>query len=325
MLNFKRMLASFWLAFASVSLAADYDPMRVADSAIRTIDLSFGDPSRPRELPIRVYLPESKSPAPVILFSHGLGGSRAGSAFLGRHWAARGYLAVFMQHPGSDEGIWKDLPQVQRMPALRQAASPENFMARIGDVSATLNQLERWHKTDGHDLSGRVDTSRVGMAGHSFGAVTTQAVGGQRFPNGERPTEARIKAAVIMSPSAPKAASDETPSFAQVTMPWLLMTGTKDTFFIGGASVESRRAVFPALPAGDKYEVVLDRAEHSAFVETALRGDTEPRNPNHHRVMMALSTAFWDAYLRNDANARQWLAGADARRVLERGDLWQHK
>jgi predicted dienelactone hydrolase len=312
-------------AFTKLGLAAEYDPSRAPNPVIRMIDLSFGDPARSRELPIRVYLPESKAAAPVILFSHGLGGSREGSAFLGRHWAANGYLAVFMQHPGSDDLIWKDSPQAQRMQALRQAASLENFMARAGDVSATLNQLERWHKTTGHDLYGRVDSLNVGMSGHSFGAVTTQAVSGQRFPNGAQLTEPRIKAALILSPSAPKVAAEASRSFASVTMPWLLMTGTKDTFIIGGASVDSRLAVYPALPAGDKFELVLERAEHSAFVETALRGDTEPRNPNHHRALMAISTAFWDSYLRNDSNARQWLLSDAVRRVLESGDRWQLK
>ena len=83
------------------------------------------------------------------------------------------------------------------------------------------------------------------------------------------------------------------------------MTGTKDVAPIGGADVESRLAVFPALPPGGKYELVLDGAEHSAFTDRALPGDSAPRNPNHHRAILALSTAFWDAWLRGDAAARQ--------------------
>ena len=312
-------------AIMPAAQAADYNPASVSNVAVRNIDLSFGDPTRSRELPIRVYLPEARVPAPVILFSHGLGGSREGSAFLGRHWAARGYLAVFLQHPGSDNLVWKERPQAQRMDALRQAASAENLIARIGDVSATLNQLERWHKIEGHELFGRVDTSRIGMSGHSFGALTTQAVSGQEFANDQKFTESRIKAALIMSPSAPRGGIQPARSFGSVPIPWLLMTGTKDTFFIGNATMESRLAVFPALPAGDKYELVLDRAEHSAFVETALPGDAEARNPNHHQAVKALSTAFWDSYLRNESEARQWIRGAAVRQVLEAGNRWQTK
>lgn len=72
----------------------------------------------------------------------------------------------------------------------------------------------------------------------------------------------------------------------------MLMTGTKDTSLIVDADVKSRLAVFTALPPGGKYELVLFGAEHSAFTDRALPGDTEPRNPKHHRVILALSTAF---------------------------------
>ena len=84
-------------------------------------------------------------------------------------------------------------------------------------------------------------------------------------------------------------------------------------------------AVFPALPPGGKYELVLDGAEHSAFSEQGLRRNEASRNPNHHRAILALSTAFWDAWLREDAAARAWLDGDDARSVLEKGDRWQRK
>jgi hypothetical protein len=103
------------------------------------------------------------------------------------------------------------------------------------------------------------------------------------------------------------------------------MTGTHDTAPIGGQTVATRLAVFPALPRGDKYELVLDGAEHSAFTERPLPGDAQPRNPNHHRAILALATAFWDAYLRGDAAAKAWLRGDAARRVLEPRDRWQWK
>ncbi|MFQ5705061.1 MAG: hypothetical protein ACE5HT_13705 [Gemmatimonadales bacterium] len=103
------------------------------------------------------------------------------------------------------------------------------------------------------------------------------------------------------------------------------MTGTKDVAPIGNADLKSRLAVFPALPPGGKYELVLSGAEHSAFTDRALPGDSEQRNPNHHRVILALTTAFWDAWLRRDAAARAWLDGAGARSVLEQDDRWQTK
>ena len=318
--------------FARDAVADEYDPLKVeAIQSVRSIDLSVIDVARDREIPIRVYLPPDNAgrsrPAasPVVLFSHGLGGSRAGSPFLGKHWAARGYVAVFLQHRGSDESVWKDQPLAKRMAAMREAASGKNYLLRAQDVPAVLDQLAKWNGESGHELAGRLDAQTVGMSGHSFGGHTTQAVAGQKFPlGGQALTDARVKAAIVMSPSAPDR-GDINAAFGSVKIPWLLMTGTHDTAAIGSQTPESRRRVFPALAPGDKFELVLDKAEHSAFTERPLPGDQQQRNPNHHRAILALSTAFWDAYLREDAAAKAWLLGDGPRRILEPADVWQKK
>jgi hypothetical protein len=105
----------------------------------------------------------------------------------------------------------------------------------------------------------------------------------------------------------------------------MLMTGTKDVAPIGDQDVKSRLAVFSALPPGGKYELVLENAEHSVFTERPLPGDKEKRNPKHHRAILALSTAFWDTYLRDDIQAKAWLDGDGPKSVLEHGDKWQKK
>lgn len=264
-------------------------------------------------------------PAPVILFSHGLGGNRDGSSFLGRHWAARGYIAVFLQHPGSDESVWKDVPARRRFSAMQQAANGENFLLRVKDVPAVLDQLEIWNGDAEHPLHGRLDMKRVGQSGHSFGAVTTQAVSGQTMLGRAAYTDPRIRAALVLSPSTPRAGSAEQ-AFGSVDLPWMLMTGTKDIAAIGGADLESRLAVYPALPAGNKFELVLDEAQHSAFTDRPLPGESGERNPNHHRSILALSTAFWDTFLLEKPEARRWLEDdAKVREVLEPDDRWQRK
>ena len=102
-----------------------------------------------------------------------------GYSYLGTHWASRGYVVVVLQHPGSDDSVWRDKSPGQRLVGLRRAASLENFLLRVKDVPAVLGQLDRWNATAGHPLAGRLDGKRIGMSGHSFGAVTTQAVSGQ--------------------------------------------------------------------------------------------------------------------------------------------------
>ncbi len=279
-----------------------------------TVDLVAG-------VPVRVFIPSANSPSPVILFSHGLGGSREGNRFLGEHWAQHGYVAVFLQHPGSDSAVWKEVPQTGRGAAMKSAANLQNFVARVEQVRGVLDALAKWNVEPKHVLAGRLDLNRVGMSGHSFGAVTTQAVSGQRFPLGTSFVDARIKAAMALSPSQPRR-GDAKSAFSKVTIPWLLITGTADEALMGEQTPESRLGVYPALPAGQKYELVLEGAEHSAFTDRALPGDSLPRNPNHHRAVMEISTAFFDSTLKGDADARAWLEGNGVRGVLEKNDQW---
>ena len=105
-----------WVALLAVALLAmappavdeergAYDPLRRTAGRVRTIDLDVHDAKRSRDIPIRVYLPAGSEPAPVVLFSHGLGGSRAGCAYLGEHRAAHRYVAEVLQHPGSGDAV----------------------------------------------------------------------------------------------------------------------------------------------------------------------------------------------------------------------------
>lgn len=306
----------------------DYNPLAVnAQTRVQTLDLAVNDSVRKREIPVLIYLPTTSSDVaePVVLFSHGLGGSRQGSRFLGEHWSRRGYVAVFVQHPGSDSSVWRDRKPTERLDAMNKAANVENFLLRVKDIPAVLDQLETWNKQEGHTLKGRMDLRRIGMSGHSFGALTTQAVSGQSLgKQGAIYTDSRIDAAIIFSPGAPSVGNVKQ-AFDQVKIPWMLMTGTKDVSILGGQTLESRLAVYPALPIGDKYELLLHNAEHSVFTDRALPGEREPRNPNHHRVILALSTAFWDAYLRQNEAAKSWLKGNGPRFVVEDKDRWQSK
>lgn len=305
-----------------------YDPLAApVPFSAEPLRLTVNDTKRHREIPLRIFLPpadgDTARPAPVLLFSHGLGGSRDNNTFLGAHWAARGYAVVFIQHHGSDESVWKNKRPLAARAAMQKAASLENFRLRADDIPAVLDQLTAWDTTPAHALSGKLDLEKIGMSGHSFGALTTQAVSGQRFPGGVVFwTEPRIKAAVAFSPSKARA-GDTARAFGTVKIPWLLMTGTHDTSPIGDITVADRLAVFPALPPGGKYELVLDGADHMAFSDATTR--PAARDPRHHRAILAISTAFWDAHLKNDTAARQWLDGDAPKKILHKEDRWQKK
>lgn len=303
---------------------AAYDPLRVPQATLpEPLLLDVADGPRDRTIPIRVQLPVATDPAPVVLCSHGLGGTRSTCTYLATHWAARGHVAVFLQHPGSDDSVWRGTKLGDRMKAMREAASAKNLLLRCGDVKTVLDRLAEWNGDAEHPLHGRLDLEHVGMSGHSFGAATTQAVGGQAMPLlGQKLVDRRIDAAFAMSPSSPPGAER---AFGEVAVPWLLMTGTEDVSAIRETDVATRLLVYPALPATiDRYELVLDGAEHSAFTERGLPGDRHRRNENHHRAILAISTAFWDTHLSASTDARAWLRGDGARSVLEPKDRWQH-
>ena len=310
------------ISFDALADAVDYDPSKTTGTVVVKDDQFTYDS---REVPLRLYLPESTAATPVLLLSHGLGGSREVGTYLGKHWAGRGYVVVAMQHAGSDTEIIRNVPRLKIMQALKEAASGANALARYKDVKATLDYLEKQNERSGK-YTGRFDMTKVGMSGHSFGAVTTQAVSGQNYKRlGQLHTDKRIDAALALSPSIPSYGHDED-TFAKVSIPWMLMTGTKDDSPLGrNMDAATRRKVFPGLPSsGHFYELVLHEAEHSAFGDhRGIR--VSNRNPNHHKVVQSLSTAFWDAYLRSDEDAKNWLNNAGAKRILEPNDQWQRK
>lgn len=318
----KPLVASLLLLACAGIVSAAYDPLAVPEGKVESLTFEVKDAVRDRVLPIRVYLPAGKAAAPVVLFSHGLGGSRDNNPYLGNHWAKRGYVVVFMQHPGSDESVWKDVPQGKRMEAMKRAASTDSFLKRVKDVPAVIDALADWNKKPEHPLRQRMDLEHIGMSGHSFGANTTQAVAGQGFARDRVSfNEARIDAAVMMSPSPP-ALGDPAAAFSPIRIPCLLMTGTRDDSPIGNSKAEDRLKVFPHLEKAAAWQVVFDQADHMSFSDRDLMGKPQ-RDARYHKAILALSTAFWDAQIKGNDDAKKWLKGDEAKAVLRPEDRWQ--
>lgn len=283
------------------------------------------DAARSRTVPVKIYRVKSAEAKPVIVFSHGLGGSRENGVYLAEHWARQGYVGVFVQHPGSDESVWKEAGRGERLAAMKQAASGRSLLDRLGDIPFVLDQLELWNAESGHALHGALDLGHIGMTGHSFGAVTTQAMMGQKFPLGKSFPDPRIDAFLPMSPSTGRGLS-ASEAFGHISAPVLCMTGTEDTSVITPEmTAASRREVYAALPAGDKYQLVFEGGTHSAFSDTALFN--EKRFDHHHGAIQTISTRFWDAYLKGDTAAKAWLRSEQPKTgaKLTEKDVWEWK
>lgn len=287
------------------------------------------DDRRSREVPVKVYAPRSdKGPFPVIVFSHGLGGTRDGYEYLGRHWASHGYVCVHLQHHGSDEAVWKD--SKQPLADMRKAArEPANAVNRPLDVRFALDQVEKLNRDD-PAFKGRLDLQRVGMAGHSFGAWTAQAVAGEVFvtPAGKETTagDARVKAAVIMSPSPPPGKADLDQAFGPIKVPCLHLTGTKDDgVAITEVKAADRRLPYHHITKADQYLVVFNGGDHMLFAAPKRRAGGE-KDALFLDLVRTSSTAFWDGHLKGEAAGKAWLQGGGLRRALgDEGTFEQKK
>ena len=98
------------LLLASLARPGLADPAPYKDApgphAVASLLEDWQDSARDRSVPVKIYYPEKGTgPFPVVLFSHGLGGSRNGYSYLGEHWASHGYVSVHLQHVGSDGAV----------------------------------------------------------------------------------------------------------------------------------------------------------------------------------------------------------------------------
>lgn len=273
----------------------------------------WNDKARNRTIPVKLYLPtEIKSPLPVVIFSHGLGGSREAASYLGESWARSGYIGVFIQHPGSDESFWKDalksgnVNQAQVFGKFKEVlANPIHAVNRANDVHFVLDYLAKLNASD-PDLKGKLNLKEVAIAGHSYGSWTALTASGQRGANGRSSGDARIKAAVYLSPTPPRARQDAAQVFGAIAVPGLHVTGTRDFSPVNNTSASERRIAFDNISKADQYLLILEGADHAAFGgHTKYRQN--PNNEKYHEVTARVSTSFLDAYLKHDAKAKQWL------------------
>ena len=92
----RRTVLSAWLALSSpwaTSLVQAQSPI--------FFDETWQDTRRQRVVPVRIRWPQGAAPAagwPLVIYSHGLGGSRTGGDAWGEAWAAAGMVVVHLQH-----------------------------------------------------------------------------------------------------------------------------------------------------------------------------------------------------------------------------------
>ncbi len=292
-------------------------------AAERTLVLR--DEARQADVPIRVRYPLGAGHSlPVIVFSHGMGGSDSAFPDLTTHWATHGYAVILPTHSDSIRlRRQKGQATPRSVDELRDPRQLRNVdpVGRRDDVALIVDSLNRieaaipaLRRTDG---GGRLDRSRLGVSGHSAGAYTTQIVIGVKARvrgGGERATLAdeRFKAAIVISGQGLTNRTLTRDSWSGVRKPMLVIAGSRDTSPVSNETPASRRHPYEFAPPGDKYLLFLDGATHSSYSGkglTRLLNDGPVEHPQAIVDAVAAQTlAFWDAYLNHDAAARAYLA-----------------
>ena len=268
--------------------------------AFDTLDLDWTDAARQRAVPVRLYLPKHETRLPLVVFSHGIGGSRRGYSWLGQHFARQGIASLHLQHVGSDRALWMGsiFGLVGR---LQGAAQSQEAVARVQDLRFALDTLLA------DELAGRLDSQRIVAAGHSYGANTALLASGARALRDGAVVEladARVRAAIVISAPPFYGESDPSRILASVAVPSLHVTATEDVIRIPGyfSAAEDRVKVFEATGGARKWLAVYEGGSHSMFTDRLGTGGAT-LNPRVKLATQGLVVAFMRGVFDGDDSA----------------------
>jgi dienelactone hydrolase len=266
-------------------------------------DLQWVDAARQRTVPARLYLPaDATRKAPLVLFSHGIGGSREGYSYIGKYLAANGIAALHVQHVGSDRSLWFGNP-VQMVGRLQDAAKETEAIERTKDLRFALDQL-----LADAQLNTQLDPKRIAAAGHSYGANTTLLLAGARVERDGKAmdlADPRISAAVIISAPPFYGEGDPAQILKSIRVPSLHITATGDEIKIPGyySAAKDRVAVYEATaPANGKLLAVFKEGSHSMFTDRLGTGG-EALNPQVKKATRELMLAFFQQVFAGEPQA----------------------
>ena len=303
---------SFLLGTASAVVFANCVPgargLQAQELPYQSINLDWTDSARGRSVPARLYLPKAataEQPVPLIIFSHGLGGSRNGYTYLGTHWASQGFASLHLQHVGSDRSLWSSGSPFALASRLQDAANDAEAIDRVHDLRFALDRVLS------SELGARLDGRRVVAAGHSYGANTSLiAAGATVSRNGGTIAlrEPRLSAAILISAPPFYGETSMRQILAPVQIPSLHITATEDIIRVPGyySGAEDRLAVFEAVGGSRKMLAVFTGGSHSMFTDrTSPGGDL--LNAQVKTATRELTSAFLNRVLGgDDSGLRDW-------------------
>jgi hypothetical protein len=276
-----------------------------------------------RDIPVLIRYPlvAGNSKFPVIVWSHG-GEMNPDGKYVGAEWgtalAEVGYVVVHMSHmPRTDAertALMTEFASFGLAPAT--ALEGLELIANIDrprDAIAVLNALPTIEAAF-PAAQGRLDYSRVGIAGHSRGSYSVRTAACARVALGNQPdygyrdvnvhnTPLTIlpKAVMAASPQGPGKYGFKDDSWRECSLPDMTLTGVGDD--TEGALHGQRVQSYTLMKPGNKYLMYIDDPAtiHNTF---NLNDDVLKFDP----WLIASGRAFFDAHLRNSLIGKTYLS-----------------
>lgn len=276
-------------------------------------DAARGD----RQVTYKLYYPQRVArpgfSEPMIIFSHGLGGGVDDAGFIGRHLATHGLVTLNIQHPGTDLSLWAG-KEGHPWDIIRNTHIPRKAtLQRFRDVPFVLDNID---VIAGQLAEANIDldTSRIGMSGHSMGALTTQVMAGQVRGIGQWAYdyyEPRITAGILYSPvpGTPfgHTREDKGRQYNGIRLPLLHMTGTADDSPVADFGYEERMEVYRHVTRAPQDSLIMTDADHAVFVGSRAHFGNNPLRDMHQHCIKVTARAYWLAMLHGDHTALDWL------------------
>ena len=247
----------------------------------------------------------SAAKIPLIIFSHGIGGSRFGYSYLGRAWARDGFASLHLQHVGSDRKLWFSGSPFEIVNRLHKAARESEAIARAEDLRFALDQALNG------ELGNFLDGDRVIAAGHSYGANTTLLAAGAKLERHGKLVDlrdARIRAAIIISAPPFYGEMSSKQILEPIQIPSLHITATNDVIEIPGyfSDAIDRIKIFEDMGSKEKILAVFSGGSHSIFTDRIGTGGLT-LNSKVKLATSQLTSAFSCRVLNDDAaDLRNW-------------------
>lgn len=229
------------------------------------------------------------APFPIILFSHGSGGTPLQSTFYTSHLASQGFVVVAPPHPGDTIN--------DCFPCIDMKALADSLLNRPDDMTFVLDSMLKLNDDPSSPFQGALDGTRVGMSGHSFGGLTTlQLAGRDTTP---------FAAALAMAPPAAAVVGNRNPS----NIPIMIMGGGEDTT----CPLAQQEAYYNALNDSEpRFLVVFPRGGHTAYTDPCIPlidtcGPAAIDQDKAHELIDFYATAFFKTYVTGDLSYAAYL------------------